>query len=163
MSNQAPVSTLIDKLLAAKILTSGQVQAIASVPYNGLGQQQVKRFYLNSDGAMRQEERVVMPACIYTPKPNRKAKNPAVPVLSGQSKLEKFEYRWLRRGSRLPKLLAIWTINRLPRVNIWWFLPEPPFESNREHFLICLMPKMSLINRVFLLLNLWEHKSPLLP
>ncbi len=47
MSNQAAVSTLIDKLLAAEKSLLAAHPAIASVPYNGLGQQQVRRFYLN--------------------------------------------------------------------------------------------------------------------
>ena len=54
-SNPAPVPTLIEKLLEAEKELIAAHPAIASVPYNGLSQQDVERFYLNSDGALRNE------------------------------------------------------------------------------------------------------------
>ncbi len=56
---QAPVSDLIDKLVVAEKELLNAHPAIASVPYNGLSQRDIDRFYLNSDGAMRHE------ACSY--------------------------------------------------------------------------------------------------
>ena len=91
MSNQAPVSTLIDKLLAAEKSLLTAHPAIASVPYNGLGQQQVRRFYLNSDGAMRQEARSYASVYLYT-KTEQEGKKPrsagAFRVSPGLEKLD---------------------------------------------------------------------------
>lgn len=58
-AEQAPVSDLIDKLVVAERELLNAHPAIASVPYNGLSQRDIDRFYLNSDGAMRHE------ACSY--------------------------------------------------------------------------------------------------
>lgn len=52
---QAPVSTLLEKLIAAEKHVTEAHPAIVSVPYNGLAQRGFERFYLNSDGAMRTE------------------------------------------------------------------------------------------------------------
>ncbi|MDJ0559550.1 MAG: TldD/PmbA family protein, partial [Microcystis sp. M53599_WE4] len=91
MSNQAPVSTLVDKLLAAEKSLLAAHPAIASVPYNGLGQQQVRRFYLNSDGAMRQEARSYASVYLYT-KTEQEGKKPrsagAFRVSPGLEKLD---------------------------------------------------------------------------
>ncbi len=91
MSNQAAVSTLIDKLLAAEKSLLAAHPAIASVPYNGLGQQQVRRFYLNSDGAMRQEARSYASVYLYT-KTEQEGKKPrsagAFRVSPGLEKLD---------------------------------------------------------------------------
>lgn len=56
---QVPVSRLIDTLLDAEKQLVDAHPAIAGVPYNGLSQRDVETFYLNSDGARRQE------ACSY--------------------------------------------------------------------------------------------------
>jgi PmbA protein len=58
-AEQAPVSDLIDKLVVAERELLNAHPAIALVPYNGLSQRDIDRFYLNSDGAMRHE------ACSY--------------------------------------------------------------------------------------------------
>ena len=52
---QAPVSELIEKLLVAEKELLATHPAITSVPYNGLAQRDIDRFYLNSDGAVRTE------------------------------------------------------------------------------------------------------------
>jgi PmbA protein len=52
---QADVPTLLEKLLAAEKELLEAHHAIASVPYNGLSQRNIDRFYLNSNGALRNE------------------------------------------------------------------------------------------------------------
>jgi len=52
---QVPVSQLIDTLLDSEKRLVDAHPAIAGVPYNGLSQRDVEKFYLNSDGALRQE------------------------------------------------------------------------------------------------------------
>lgn len=54
-ANQSPVSDLVNVLLEAEKELLATHPAIISVPYNGLSQRDVSRFYLNSEGAMRQE------------------------------------------------------------------------------------------------------------
>jgi PmbA protein len=49
------VSTLIEKLVVAEKELLNAHPAIAGVPYNGLSQRDIDRFYLNSDGALRYE------------------------------------------------------------------------------------------------------------
>ncbi|MGF1514038.1 MAG: TldD/PmbA family protein [Elainellaceae cyanobacterium] len=56
---QVEVSRLIDTLVDAEKQLVDAHEAIAGVPYNGLSQRDVEKFYLNSDGARRQE------ACSY--------------------------------------------------------------------------------------------------
>jgi PmbA protein len=51
----ASVPTLVEKLAAAEAALLEAHPAIVGVPYNGLEQRQVEHFYLNSDGALRQE------------------------------------------------------------------------------------------------------------
>ncbi|MDS3861415.1 TldD/PmbA family protein [Thermosynechococcaceae cyanobacterium BACA0444] len=51
----APASELVQKLVAAEQAVIEAHPAISSVPYNGLSQRGISRFYLNSEGAMRQE------------------------------------------------------------------------------------------------------------
>ncbi len=72
---QAPISDLIGKLLGAEKAVLEAHSAIASVPYNGLGQQEVERFYLNSEGAKRQEGRSYASIYLYT-KTEQEGKKP---------------------------------------------------------------------------------------
>ncbi|NET90061.1 MAG: TldD/PmbA family protein [Kamptonema sp. SIO1D9] len=62
----APVSTLIDKLIATEKQLLEAHPAIKGVPYNGLAQQERDRFYLNSDGAMRNEARSYASIYLYS-------------------------------------------------------------------------------------------------
>ena len=55
----AAVPTLVEKLAAAETALLEAHPAIVGVPYNGLEQRQVEHFYLNSNGALRQESRAV--------------------------------------------------------------------------------------------------------
>jgi PmbA protein len=51
----APVNQLLETLIGAEKELMTAHPAIKGVPYNGLAQRDVDRFYLNSDGATRQE------------------------------------------------------------------------------------------------------------
>ncbi|MBE9176967.1 TldD/PmbA family protein [Oculatella sp. LEGE 06141] len=52
---QAPVDQLIETLIKAEKELTAAHPAIKGVPYNGLAQRDIDRFYLNSEGAARQE------------------------------------------------------------------------------------------------------------
>lgn len=52
---QASVTQLLESLAAAEQEMLTAHQAIAGVPYNGLAQRDIDRFYLNSDGVLRNE------------------------------------------------------------------------------------------------------------
>ncbi len=62
----APVSTLIEQLVAAEKRLLDAHEAIAGVPYNGLAQRDIDRFYLNSDGAARYEGGSYASIYLYT-------------------------------------------------------------------------------------------------
>jgi PmbA protein len=51
----APVPELLERLVAAEADLMAAHPAIKDVPYNGMAQRQIERFYLNSDGASRSE------------------------------------------------------------------------------------------------------------
>ncbi|MBL1210977.1 TldD/PmbA family protein [Geminocystis sp. GBBB08] len=59
-------SELIEKLLKIEADLLNSHEAIASVPYNGLAEQEIERFYLNSDGALREETRSFSSIYLYT-------------------------------------------------------------------------------------------------
>ncbi|MEO1393312.1 MAG: TldD/PmbA family protein [Cyanobacteria bacterium J06634_5] len=61
----APVPELIDTLVAAEKGVLEAHEAIASVPYNGIAQRDIERFYLNSEGAQRSEERTYASVYVY--------------------------------------------------------------------------------------------------
>ncbi|MGD1909671.1 MAG: TldD/PmbA family protein [Rivularia sp. (in: cyanobacteria)] len=63
---QAPVSSLIDSLLAAEKEVLESHEAIKGVPYNSLSQRDIDRFYLNSDGAMRAESHSLASIFLYS-------------------------------------------------------------------------------------------------
>ncbi len=63
VAEPATVPALVTSLIAAEKQLLATHEAIESVPYNGLSQRQVERFYLNSQGAHRHETRSV--ASIY--------------------------------------------------------------------------------------------------
>ncbi|MEB3883434.1 TldD/PmbA family protein [Lyngbya sp. CCY1209] len=54
-ASQAPMDQLVDTLLDAERRLLDAHPAIVGVPYNGLSQRDLVRFYLNSEGAVRQE------------------------------------------------------------------------------------------------------------
>lgn len=63
---QAPVSELIEILIKAEKELLEAHPAIKGVPYNGLSQSESSRFYLNSDGAIRNEDRSSASLYLYT-------------------------------------------------------------------------------------------------
>lgn len=72
---QVPIATLIDELIIAEKTLIDAHSAIASVPYNGISQKDVERFYLNSAGARRQESHSVASVYLYT-KTEQEGKKP---------------------------------------------------------------------------------------
>ncbi len=63
---QASVSRLIERLAAAEKELLAAHEAIESVPYNGLSQRDIERFYLNSQGAVRAEGGSYASTYLYT-------------------------------------------------------------------------------------------------
>lgn len=88
---QAPVSDLIGTLIDAEKAIVDAHPAIESVPYNGLGQQDINRFYLNSEGAIREEARSYASIYLYT-KTEQEGKKPrsagAYKISHGVDKLD---------------------------------------------------------------------------
>lgn len=72
---QAPVSELIETLIKAEKELLSAHSAIAGVPYNALAQRDVNRFYLNSNGARRNEARSYASVYLYT-KTEQEGKKP---------------------------------------------------------------------------------------
>ena len=65
-ADQAAVSELIEKLLTAEKELLAAHPAIQGVPYNGLAQRDIDKFYLNSDGAMRSESHSYTSVFLYS-------------------------------------------------------------------------------------------------
>ncbi|BAU09709.1 putative modulator of DNA gyrase [Leptolyngbya sp. NIES-3755] len=63
---QAPVSHLLETLIKAEKELLEAHPAIAGVPYNGLAQRDIDRFYLNSQGALRHEAHSYASLYLYT-------------------------------------------------------------------------------------------------
>ncbi|WP_341524643.1 TldD/PmbA family protein [Nostoc sp. UHCC 0302] len=63
---QAPVAELIEKLLVAEKEVLAVHPAIKGVPYNGLAQRDIDRFYLNSEGAVRTESHSLASVYLYS-------------------------------------------------------------------------------------------------
>lgn len=65
-ASQAPVSQLIDNLIQAEKELLNAHPAIKGVPYNGMSQRDLERFYLNSDDALRTEARSYASLYLYS-------------------------------------------------------------------------------------------------
>ena len=65
-SPQTTIEQLVETLLGAEKDLLAKHTAIAGVPYNGLSQRDVSRFYLNSAGAMRNENSSFSSIYLYT-------------------------------------------------------------------------------------------------
>lgn len=63
---QADISVLVERLIDAEKTLLDAHPAIASVPYNGLAQRDLERFYLNSDEALRREARTYTSLYLYS-------------------------------------------------------------------------------------------------
>lgn len=61
-----PINRLIERLAEAEKALMAAHPAIASVPYNGISQREIERFYLNSEGARRAEGGSYASAYLYT-------------------------------------------------------------------------------------------------
>lgn len=72
---QASVDILIEKLVDVEKQLLDSHEAIAGVPYNGLAQRDIERFYLNSDGAARYEGGSYASIYLYT-KTEQEGKKP---------------------------------------------------------------------------------------
>lgn len=74
---QVGIDTLIQELISVEQQLLQAHPAIQDVPYNGLSQRHVKRFYLNSAGAHRQEARSSSSVYLYTKttEPGRKPRS----------------------------------------------------------------------------------------
>jgi PmbA protein len=72
---QATVPQLVESLLAAEQKLLATHEAIESVPYNGLSQQSIDQFYLNSGGAARSDSRSYTSLYLYT-KTEQEGKKP---------------------------------------------------------------------------------------
>lgn len=66
MVEPVPVGDLITTLVEVEKRLLEAHSAIESVPYNGLAQRDINRFYLNSDGALRQEARSYASLYLYS-------------------------------------------------------------------------------------------------
>jgi PmbA protein len=65
-SPQAPISDLLERLCKAEHTLLEAHPAIAGVPYNGLSQRDVERFYVHSEGAMRHETQSISSIYLYS-------------------------------------------------------------------------------------------------
>ncbi|MGK7930424.1 MAG: TldD/PmbA family protein [Microcystaceae cyanobacterium] len=74
-SEPVAAAELLEKLTDAEKILLDAHPAIVGVPYNGLGQQTIAHFYLNSDGAIRQEERSYTSIYLYS-KTEQEGKKP---------------------------------------------------------------------------------------
>jgi PmbA protein len=63
---QAPVSQLITQLIDAEKELLAAHPAIKGVPYNGLAQRDIERFYINSNDALRTESRSIASIYLYS-------------------------------------------------------------------------------------------------
>lgn len=63
---QASVAKLLETLIGAEKELLGAHPAIKGVPYNGLAQRDIDRFYLNSEGALRHEAHSYASVYLYT-------------------------------------------------------------------------------------------------
>ncbi len=63
---QAPISDLLERLARAEHMLLEAHPAIVGVPYNGLSQRDVERFYVHSKGALRHEAQSYSTIYLYT-------------------------------------------------------------------------------------------------
>ena len=73
--DDTPITDLLATLKVAESKLLDTHEAIVSVPYNGLSQRHSDRFYVNSDGAMRQEKRASSSVYLYS-KTEQEGKKP---------------------------------------------------------------------------------------
>ncbi|HIK30827.1 MAG TPA: TldD/PmbA family protein [Oscillatoriales cyanobacterium M59_W2019_021] len=74
-ADPSPVSQLIETLISAEKELLDSHPAIVSVPYNGLSQRDIERFYINSDGSERHEAKSYASIYLYS-KTEQEGKKP---------------------------------------------------------------------------------------
>lgn len=74
-ADPSPVSQLIETLISAEKELLDSHSAIVSVPYNGLSQRDIERFYINSDGSDRHEAKSYASIYLYS-KTEQEGKKP---------------------------------------------------------------------------------------
>lgn len=74
---QAPIAELLDRLVSAERELIDAHPAIVGVPYNGLSQRDIERFYVHSQGAARYENRSYSSIYLYskTEQPDKKPRS----------------------------------------------------------------------------------------
>lgn len=72
----APIGNLVDTLVGLESQLLSAHEAIESVPYNGLAQRAMERFYLNSAGALRQEARSLASVYLYSKTTEKDGRKP---------------------------------------------------------------------------------------
>lgn len=72
----APIGDLIETLVSLEQQLLQAHPAIESVPYNGLAQRDIDRFYLNSDGARRHETRSYASVYLYSKTTEKDGRKP---------------------------------------------------------------------------------------
>jgi PmbA protein len=76
-SPQVPISDLLERLVKAEHTLLEAHPAIVGVPYNGLAQKDIERFYVHSEGALRHEARSYNSIYLYskTDEPGKKPRS----------------------------------------------------------------------------------------
>lgn len=65
-ANSSPVAKLLSTLVGAEKALIESHHAITAVPYNGLAERALERFYINSQGATRHESHAIASVYLYT-------------------------------------------------------------------------------------------------
>lgn len=95
----ATVPQLLEQLISAEQELLAAHAAIKDVPYNGLSQRQVERFYLNSEGADRREGGTYTSIYLYSKTEETGKKTAQCRSLSGQPQSGSTGYSGLFAGS----------------------------------------------------------------
>ncbi|HEY9826166.1 MAG TPA: TldD/PmbA family protein [Stenomitos sp.] len=83
---QAPIADLLNRLVSAERKLIDAHPAIVGVPYNGLSQRDIERFYVHSQGATRYENRSYSSIYLYskTEQPDKKPRSAGAVRISRQ-------------------------------------------------------------------------------
>lgn len=155
----APAKTLLDQLIAAERDLLGRHPAIASVPYNGLSQRRLERFYLNSDGAHRQQTTTTTTLYLYskTDEAGRKPRSagairisPDLEHLDIAGCIDEVADKTIRHLAYEPIASGQYPVLFSPSASLACSMPLAIFS----------MPKTSWIARVFLRQRISDRRSP---
>ena len=112
----ASVPTLVEKLVNAEKALLDAHPAITGVPYNGLEQWQGERFYLNSDGVMRQESRAATSIYLSSKTEEAEKKPRSASAFKISPRLETLDIEACLRKLK-KKRSVIWIIRLFPQEN----------------------------------------------